>query len=53
MFFMGITVFFNVSGRPSVQAYRAVDILSLISVGMMFGVAVTSTAFIFRGNRVR
>jgi hypothetical protein len=30
MFFMGIAVFFNVSGRPTVQAYRTVDVLSLI-----------------------
>ena len=52
MLLMGITVFFNIAGRPSFQGYRAVDVLSLIGVGMMFGVAVTSTAFLVSGNRI-
>ena len=53
MLVMGVTVLVNMSGRPSFHAYRAVDVLSLIGVGMMFGVAVTSTAFLISGNRIR
>jgi len=52
MTFMGIAVFFNVAGRPSFQEYRAVDVLTLIGVGMMFGVAVASTMFMVRGRRM-
>ena len=53
MLFLAVTVFFNIAGRPSFQGYRAVDVLSLIGVGMMLGVAVTSTAFLVRGKRIQ
>jgi len=52
MLFVGTIVFFNVSGRPRFQGYRAVDVVSLIGVGMMLGAAVTSTAFLLRGKRL-
>jgi hypothetical protein len=52
MLVLGVSVLANVAGRPSFQTYRTVDVLSLIAVGMLFGVAITSTAFILRGNRV-
>jgi hypothetical protein len=53
MLVMAITVFSNIAGRPSFQSYRAVDVLTLIGVGMMLGVAVTSTAFLISGRRVQ
>ena len=53
MLFMAITVFFNIAGRPSFQSYRAVDVLTLIGVGMMLGVAVTSTTFLVSEKRIQ
>ena len=53
MLFLAATVFFSIAGRPSFQAYRAVDVLSLIGVGMMLGVAVTSGAFLVRAKRIQ
>jgi hypothetical protein len=53
MLLLAITVFSNIAGRPSFQRYRAVDILTLIGVGMMLGVAITSTAFLVGGKRVQ
>jgi hypothetical protein len=53
MLLIGSTLLVNIAGRPSFQGYRSVDVLSLIGVGMMFGVALTSTAFLVRGNRGR
>jgi uncharacterized membrane protein len=51
-FLMGAMVFMNVAGRAAFQAYRAVDVVSLIAVGMLFGVGATRTAFLFRRARV-
>jgi hypothetical protein len=48
---MAVIVFSNVAGRPSFQSYRAVDVMTLIGVGMMLGVAITSTAFVVSGTR--
>ena len=53
MLFLAVTVFFNVVGRPSFQSYWAVDVMTLIGVGMMLGVAVTSTAFLVSEKRIR
>jgi hypothetical protein len=51
MLLMAVIVFSNVAGRPSFQSYRAVDVMTLIGVGMMLGVAITSTAFLVSGTR--
>jgi hypothetical protein len=50
MLFMAVVVFSNIAGRPSFQSFRAVDVMTLIGVGMMLGVAVTSTAFLVSGR---
>jgi hypothetical protein len=43
-FLMGALVFMNVAGSPAFQAYRAVDVLRLIAVGMWIGFGVTRWA---------
>jgi hypothetical protein len=50
MIVMGIAGFFSVANRPSFQAYRAVDVITLIGVGMVFGAAIVSAGFTFRGR---
>jgi hypothetical protein len=51
MVFMAVIVFSNIAGRPSFQSYRVVDVMTLIGVGMMLGVAISSTAFLVGGKR--
>lgn len=51
MLFVAIIVFSNIATRPSFQRYRVVDVMTLIGVGMMMGVAISSTAFLAGGKR--
>jgi putative effector of murein hydrolase LrgA (UPF0299 family) len=46
----GLVSLFNVLGRPSLQAVRAVDIVQLISTGMCFGAAIMLLALFFRSS---
>ena len=50
---MGGLLFASVADSPAFQAYRAVDVLRLISVGMLFGVGGMWLAFPFLVRRVR
>lgn len=49
--FMGLIALYNVSTRPSFQAYRGVDVVGLLAAGMCFGAAIVMTVFFVRGVR--
>lgn len=49
--FFGIIAFYNVSTRPSFATYRAVDVVTLIAVGVCFGAALVALVMFFRGPR--
>lgn len=51
-FFMGTLTLASIAGRPSFEAYRAVDVLGLIGVGMLFGVGGAKVAALVRGARL-
>ena len=49
--FSGLTALYNVSTRPSFQAYRSLDVVGLVAAGMCFGAAIAMTVFFVRGDR--
>jgi len=45
MVVMGIIALYTVTIRPSFQAYRMVDVVTLVASGVLFGVGIAKGAF--------
>jgi uncharacterized membrane protein len=53
MIVLGMIALYNLTQRPSFQAYRMVDAFTLVAVGMLVGVALTQLAFLVRHGNVK
>ena len=49
--FFGLFALLNVASRPRFEAFRMVDVVTLIGVGMCFGAAIVSLVMLIRDRR--
>jgi hypothetical protein len=51
LMFMGIVALSNAASKPSFDAFRAIDVVRLVAVGMCFGAALVTLIMFLRGPR--